>query len=97
MIFFLGYASVASMTMGLIIPALFIWLYWTGVISGTVAYIIGGTITALIVAFALRSNFVRLLQGEERLVGLRARQQKKQSRNQEQKSKINFHADESIR
>lgn len=73
MIFLVGYASVGSMTMGLIIPALFIWLYLNGTVTGTVAYIVGGVITALIVAFALRTNFARLTRGEERLVGLRAR------------------------
>lgn len=85
MIFLLGYASVGSMTMGLIIPAIFIWLYINGTISGTVAYIVGGLITAAIVAFALRKNFVRLVRGEERLVGLRARLKQRREARSEQK------------
>ncbi len=75
MLYFLGYASVASMTMGLIIPIAFLVLSLTGTgaLSATIAYIVGGIATALIIAFALRGNFVRLARGEERLVGLRAK------------------------
>ncbi|MDJ0755185.1 MAG: glycerol-3-phosphate acyltransferase [Ardenticatenaceae bacterium] len=92
MIFLLGYASVGSMTMGLIIPATFIWLYINGTISGTAAYIVGGIITALLVAFSLRSNFAALMRGEERLVGLRAHLQKqpRKSKESNSKSKFNF-------
>lgn len=92
MIFLVGYASVGSMTMGLIIPAMFVWLYINGTVSGSVAFIFGGVITALIVAFALRNNFVRLARGEERIVGLRAklkaRREERQRQNADQS--INF-------
>lgn len=84
LIYFLGIASVASMIMGLIIPIGFGIIYYTGsdvVAISSPAYMVGGIITAAIVAFALRGNFQRLLRGEERVVGLRAK--RKQKREQE--------------
>ena len=69
--------SVASMMMALIIPVVFLFIYfagtWAELVTFTPAYFIGGIITSLIVAFSLRGNFVRLFRGEERIVGLRAR------------------------
>lgn len=78
-IFVVGYASVGSMLMALIIPIVFAILYFTGstAVASTPAYIIGGLITSAIVAFALRSNFARLARGEERLVGLRAKRRER--------------------
>lgn len=77
LIYFIGWASVASMTMALIIPVVFSVLYFTNLFPDLVtlspAYIIGGVLTSIVVAYALRENFARLLKGEERLVGLRAR------------------------
>lgn len=79
----LGIASVASMTMAAIIPISFAILYFAGVgeYDGTLAYIIGGIATAVIVVWALRPNIKRLINGTERVVGprakrLQARQQK---------------------
>ncbi len=77
MLYFVGWASVASMMMGVIIPIVFIIIAitgrWAGLVAITPAYIVGGLLTALIVAYSLRGNFVRLFKGEERIVGLRAR------------------------
>lgn len=77
MIYFVGWASVASMMMALIIPIVFTVIYvsgtWAELVPFTSAYIVGGIITSLIVAFSLRGNFVRLFRGEERVVGLRAK------------------------
>lgn len=74
-IFLVGWASVASMMMALVIPISFTYLYLTGstLVVATPAYIVGGFVTSAIVAFALRGNFARLLRGEERVVGIRAR------------------------
>ena len=80
LIYFLGIASVASMTMALVIPVGFGILYYTNnpvLDPMTPIYMIGGIITAAIVAFALRGNFQRLLRGEERIVGLRAQLRKR--------------------
>jgi acyl phosphate:glycerol-3-phosphate acyltransferase len=70
-----GMASVASLAMAAVIPVSFIALYLAGVapFDGTVAYMVGGLISASVVAWALRPNIKRLMTGNERLVGPRAR------------------------
>lgn len=70
-----GMASVASLAMAAVIPISFIGLYLAGVspFADTLAYIVGGLISASVVAWALRPNIKRLLSGNERLVGPRAR------------------------
>jgi len=70
-----GMASVASLSMGILIPLTFAVLYFTGLIA-TPAYIVGGILTALVVTWALRPNIRRLLRGEERIVGPAARRRK---------------------
>jgi glycerol-3-phosphate acyltransferase PlsY len=71
-------ASVASLMMGAIIPIMFIILYFSGVpiYSETPAYMVGGLTTLAIVAWALRPNIKRLLAGNERVVGPRAKRLK---------------------
>jgi len=71
----LGMASVASLTMAAVIPVSFFVLYVLGVpgYDTTIAYMVGGMASAAIVAWALRPNIKRLLEGNERLVGPRAR------------------------
>lgn len=71
-----GMASVASMSMAAIIPIMFAILLLLGNTSIHIAYIIGGIITGLIVLWALRPNIKRLLEGNERVVGPRAKKQK---------------------
>lgn len=70
-----GMASVASITMGAIIPVSFIVLYVADVAgyADTVAYWVGGLVTFAIVTWALRPNIKRLLEGNERVVGPRAK------------------------
>ncbi|MCL4262530.1 MAG: glycerol-3-phosphate acyltransferase [Anaerolineae bacterium] len=77
-----GIASVASLTMGAVIPVAFIVLYLADVpgYSDTPAYIIGGFVTLGIVAWALRPNIKRLLEGNERVVGPRARRLEKKAK-----------------
>lgn len=70
-----GMASVASLSMGVVIPLTFAILYITGVIA-TPAYIVGGLLTLLVVTWALRPNIRRLMRGEERVVGPAARRRK---------------------
>jgi acyl phosphate:glycerol-3-phosphate acyltransferase len=79
MLLFIGMASVASMSMALIIPIVFAVLYFTGseLVQVTPAYMIAGLITSAIVAWALRPNFKRLLAGNERVVGPRAKRMKR--------------------
>jgi acyl phosphate:glycerol-3-phosphate acyltransferase len=67
-----GMASVASMAMALLIPLVFAIRYFMG-LDPTPAYMVGGIITALAVAWALRPNFKRIAEGNERIVGPRAK------------------------
>lgn len=78
----LGMASVASLSMAAIIPIVFAILYFAGVnvqmgIADTPAYMLAGIITALIVTYALRPNIKRLMEGNERIVGPRAKRLKR--------------------
>ena len=77
-----GMASLASLVMSAAIPVAFAVLYIAGVepYDNTLAYIVGGIISAAIITWSLRPNIMRLVAGEERIVGPRS----KQRRNQEE-------------
>ncbi|MCA9982730.1 MAG: glycerol-3-phosphate acyltransferase [Anaerolineales bacterium] len=77
MLVLVGMASLASIVMGVVIPVFFTILYFTRVIDSPI-YILGGLITLGIVLWALRPNIGRMLRGEERLVGPRARRKQQQ-------------------
>jgi len=68
---FQGMASVASLTVAGVIVVFFLGRYWWA--GSSLAYPIGGVVTAVIVAWALRPNIKRIVKGEERVVGPRAR------------------------
>jgi glycerol-3-phosphate acyltransferase PlsY len=74
-----GFASVASLAMSVVIPVAFVILYVIGVepYDSTLAYIVGGVIAAILVGWSLRPNIKRLLAGEERVVGPRARRMRR--------------------
>ncbi len=74
-----GMASIASLTMAIVIPVCFIILYAAGVpgYADTWAYMVGGMISLLVVTWALRTNLKRVIQGNERLVGPRAKAAKR--------------------
>ena len=76
----IGMASVASLTMGALIAIVFFVLYVAGVspFDTTLAYTVGGVVAFIIVAWALRPNIRRLLDGTERVVGPRARLKRRQ-------------------
>jgi acyl phosphate:glycerol-3-phosphate acyltransferase len=80
----IGMASIASLAMAVIIPISFVVLYLAGVApyDETPAYIIGGIVAAALVVWALRPNIRRLLTGQERLVGPRARRQRRKAAEQ---------------
>lgn len=76
-----GMASVASMVVAIMIPVIFAIRYFMG-LDPSPAYLLGGLVTAAAVAWALRPNFKRILAGNERVVGPRAKrleQQKQQA------------------
>ena len=74
-----GMASIASLAVAAVIPIVFAVRYFSGV-DTTSAYMVGGVITALIITYALRPNIKRILAGEERLVGPRAKKEERKEK-----------------
>jgi glycerol-3-phosphate acyltransferase PlsY len=72
MLYFVGMASVASLSMAVVTITIFAIRYALG-IDTTLAYLAGSVVAGLIVTWALRPNIRRVLNGTERLVGRRAR------------------------
>lgn len=77
-----GIASVASLAMGLLIPLIFGIRYLLGV-DASAAYMVGGFIAFLVVAWSLRPNIKRLVEGSERIVGPAARRKTRKAKSQE--------------
>lgn len=72
--YFIGYASVATMTVGFASIVLFLVLALIGVTPWP--YLLFGLLVTPALIWALRPNIKRLRDGTERLVGLRARQRR---------------------
>jgi glycerol-3-phosphate acyltransferase PlsY len=70
-LYFVGYASIATILAGATVLGVFAYLAFLGMLSWTFVWF--GVGSVLLLAWALRPNFARLMRGEERLVGLRAR------------------------
>ncbi len=79
MLLIIGMASIASIAIAAVIPIAFLILYLSGIspYDTTPAYIIAGTITLAVVLWALRPNIKRLIEGNERIVGPRAKRMEK--------------------
>lgn len=77
-----GMASIASLSMAIIIPVAFLILYFAGIppYDGTLAFIVGGIATLLVVTWALRPNLKRVLNGTERIVGPRAKSKQQKAK-----------------
>jgi glycerol-3-phosphate acyltransferase PlsY len=75
LLFSVGYASLATMSTGLLVIIIFFIRALNG--SGPWAYVCFGIITEFILLIGLKSNIQRLLQGNERLIGWRARVKQK--------------------
>ncbi len=71
MVFGLGYASVATLSVAVASSLLFAYRAWTGVSPWQ--YILYGLFAEILLVWALRPNIKRLINGTERVVGLRAR------------------------
>ncbi|MDD5467756.1 MAG: glycerol-3-phosphate acyltransferase [Anaerolineales bacterium] len=74
-LYFVGYASVTTMSVALISTLLFAYRAWIG--ASPWEYALYGVLAELLLIWALRPNIRRLLQGKERLVGLRARRKQR--------------------
>lgn len=75
MLYFVGMASVASLSMAAVTIIIFAIRYSMG-IDPSIAYLVGSVVAGLVVTWALRPNIRRVMNGTERLVGRRAKQQK---------------------
>jgi glycerol-3-phosphate acyltransferase PlsY len=79
MLYFVGMASVASLSMAAVTIITFAVRYAMG-IDPTAAYLVGSIVAGLVVTWALRPNIRRVLNGTERLVGRRAKKREMQSK-----------------
>lgn len=80
-LFGLGYASVSTMTIGLLIIGLFTYRATQGL--GPWAYVVFGILVELLLLWGLRPNIQRLKEGKERLIGWRAKHKRRRSKPQE--------------
>ena len=69
--YFIGYASLATLSTAIVAAILFAYLAWAGIVPWV--YVLYGILAAILLIIALRPNFQRLREGNERLVGLRAK------------------------
>jgi glycerol-3-phosphate acyltransferase PlsY len=73
-LFGIGYASVATLSVAVVITALF--AYRTYFQQAPAEFILYGVGAFVLLAWALRPNIRRLLRGEERIIGWRAKRMK---------------------
>lgn len=78
-LYFVGYASVATLSVPIMSIIIFSILAWLDILPWQ--YIAYGILAGILLSWSLRPNIKRLMNGTERLVGWRAKQ--KQSRNSE--------------
>jgi glycerol-3-phosphate acyltransferase PlsY len=78
-LFVVGYASLATLSAGLMAIVIFAYRAWIGVSPWQ--YIFYGVFAEILLIWALRPNIRRLLQGNERRVGLFARKSRSNSSN----------------
>ncbi len=80
MLYFVGMASVASLSMAAVTIIVFAYRYFAG-IDPTAAYLAGSVVAGLVITWALRPNIRRVMNGTERLVGPRAKRRAQQEAN----------------
>jgi acyl phosphate:glycerol-3-phosphate acyltransferase len=85
-LYFAGYASVATMSAPLVAMVVFAYRAWIG--SSPWEYVLYGVLTEILLIIALRPNISRLLNGTERVVGLRARRKKLEGEKQNGDSQV---------
>jgi glycerol-3-phosphate acyltransferase PlsY len=73
-LYFVGYASVATMSIALLSMLLFAIRAWMG--ASPWEYVFYGFFSFLLLAWSLRPNIRRLIQGNERMVGWRVKKKK---------------------
>ncbi len=80
--FGIGYASVTTLSVGLLSTFVFGYRAWAGISPWT--YALYGLLAEVLLALALLPNIRRLIQGNERLVGWRAKRRKPEEDSPEQ-------------
>ena len=70
-LYFVGYASVATLSVALITTLIFTYRLWVG--ASPWEYVLYGLLAEILLIWALLPNIQRLFKGTERLVGFRAR------------------------
>ena len=70
-LYFVGYASVATLSSPIITTIVFVVLAWKGILPWE--YVAYGVLAFILLAWSLRPNIHRLMKGNERLIGLRAK------------------------
>jgi acyl phosphate:glycerol-3-phosphate acyltransferase len=75
--YFVGYASITTLSVGLMAVAIFAYRAWIG--ASPWQYIFYGVFAEILLILALRPNISRIISGNERVVGFRARKKKKSS------------------
>jgi glycerol-3-phosphate acyltransferase PlsY len=73
--YFIGYASVTTMSFGFLSLVLFAWRMFS--VGSPWEYVLYGVLSSILVIVALQPNIKALRAGNERLHGYRARKQKK--------------------
>lgn len=72
--YFIGYASVTTMSVAVIAIGVFAYRAWIG--ASPWVYILYGVLAEFMLIWALRPNIRRLIEGTERMSGFRARRQR---------------------
>jgi acyl phosphate:glycerol-3-phosphate acyltransferase len=73
-LYFVGYASVATLSAPIITTVVFVIMAWVGKLPWE--YSVYGILAGILLAWSLRPNIRRLINGTERLIGFRAKQAK---------------------
>jgi len=92
-LFVVGYASVATMSVAITAAIIFALRAWSG--ADPWQYIFYGVLTEIVLIWVLRPNIRRLIQGNERIVGLRAWRRKKAAKKEDQTSNSDQHSSSS--
>jgi len=78
-LYFVGYASVATLSAPIITMIVFAVMAWLGKLPWQ--YVVYGLLAEILLAWSLRPNIKRLLNGTERLIGWRAKRAKAREQN----------------
>ncbi len=73
-LYFVGYASIATLSAAFLAIIIFAYRAWIG--ASPWEYILYGFLSGLVLVWALRPNLSRLIAGQERMIGWRAKRRK---------------------